>query len=164
MSPTVQMAMYASGVLLLLGSVVVVLVRLAAMEGRGTAGAMPSSWYGVIFSLPIAFKVLSMPQEAKQQREKRLQEYRASALPDAPPPVQLPPPPDAVSLSAMFGGFALTTPLVSSLLLVVVFGPAAIVCGVVALALGHLKGLIGIGLGIVSLIVWGLVFVYLFQG
>jgi hypothetical protein len=69
-----------------------------------------------------------------------------------------------VALSGWFGILSLTAPLVSLLLLVVVFGPAAVVCGVVALLQGHLKGLIGMALGVAGLIVWGLVFVCFLQG
>jgi hypothetical protein len=64
----------------------------------------------------------------------------------------------------MFGTLALTSPLVSALLLVILFGPAALVCGVVALFQGHLKGLVGMVLAILGLIVWGAVFLYFFQG
>jgi hypothetical protein len=48
--------------------------------------------------------------------------------------------------------------------MVVVFGPAAVVCGFAALSQGQLKGVIGIVLGVVSLIAWGLVFVYFVLG
>ena len=62
-----------------------------------------------------------------------------------------------VFLSTMFGFLSLIS-------VAVVFGPAAIVCGIVALSEGHLKGLIGMVLGVASLIVWGLVFDYFFLG
>jgi hypothetical protein len=48
------------------------------------------------------------------------------------------------------------------MLLVVLFGLSAVVCGGVALCQGHLKGLIGLGLGAAALTVWGALFVNLF--
>jgi hypothetical protein len=48
--------------------------------------------------------------------------------------------------------------------MVMLFGPAAVVCGIVALCQGHLKGLIGMVLGVVGLIVWEAVFFYILQG
>lgn len=163
MSSSVAVAMYASGVLLLLGGVMAVFIRLAQAHGPGVSGA-GFSWYGILFSVMMAFGVMRMPQQTQQLREKRLKEYQKSAPPGAPPPVELPRLPDTVSVSILFGTLSLISPLVSSLLLVLLFAPAAVVCGLVALTLGHFKGLIGVVLGIVSLIVWGLVFVYLFQG
>jgi hypothetical protein len=100
----------------------------------------------------------------RELREKRLKEYQASVGPDSPPPVELPRSPDVVVLSGLFGTLALVSPLVSSLLLVLLFGPLAIVFGVIALAQGHRKGLIGTVLGVVGLIVWELVFVFVFRG
>jgi hypothetical protein len=109
-------------------------------------------------------QVLSMPNRTRQLREKRLREYLASAPPGAPPPVEIPGPPDTVSLSVLFGILSVAAPLVSSLLVVVVFGPAAVVCGLAAIAQGRLKGLIGLALGVVSLTVCGLIFFLLLQG
>jgi hypothetical protein len=162
MSSTVRAAMYASGALLILGGAVAVLVRLAEVQVPGGRGATSFPLYVVLFSVLLGYRVLSAPQQTQQLREKRLNEHQASAPPGAPPPVELPRLPDMVSLSMIFGALALTSPLVSLLLLVVVFGPAAVVCGVVALAQGHLKGLIGMALGVVGLIVWGLVFIHFF--
>jgi hypothetical protein len=165
MSLTIQVAMYAIGVVFILSGVLAGLVRLSLMLGPGgMMAAGSSSCYSVIFSMMTGFGILVMPQRERQQREERLKAYQASAPPDAPPPVELPPPADTVFLCIMLGGLALIAPLASSLLTVAVFGPAAIVCGVIALSLGHLKGLIGMVLGVISLIVWGLVVVYIFPG
>ena len=166
MSSTVQTAMYVSGVVFLLGGVLMGLVWLAAMQGAMRGGSPSVSPLGVFFSLLMGANLLRMPQQMQQRREKRLKEYQvlASVSPGATPPVEIPRPPDAVFLSTLFGTLSLLSPLISSLLMVVLFGPAAVVCGIVALAQGHLKGLIGLLLGVVSTIVWGLVFVYFFQG
>jgi hypothetical protein len=164
MSNTVQTAMYVSGGVFLLAGALMGLVSLAGMQGPMRGGSPSVSLYGVVFSLLMGVNLLRTPQRIQQQREKRLKEYQASAPPGAPPPVEKPRPPDAVFLSTLFGTLSMLAPLISSLLMVAVFGPAAVVCGMVALSQGHLKGLIGIGLGVVSLIVWGLVFVYFFQG
>jgi predicted RNA-binding Zn-ribbon protein involved in translation (DUF1610 family) len=160
LSQTVQTAMYLSGVLCLLGCVVSGLVWLAGVQGRMKSGSLSAPLYGVIFQAMIGLSMLRMPDRIQQLREKRLAEYRASASPGAPPPVETPRPPDAVFLGTIFGILS----LFSAGAVAVLFGPAAIVCGLVALAHGRLKGLIGFGLGVVSLIVWGLVFVYFFQG
>jgi hypothetical protein len=164
LSGTVQAAMYVSGVLLILAAVLLTLIRLSATEGPGGRFSPSPSLTPALFSVMCGFMILSTPQRNRQEREKRLKDYHAFAPPGAPPPVEMPRPADMVALSGMFGALSLASPLVSSLLLVVVFGPAAVVCGVVALAQGHLKGLIGMGLGIVSLIVWGLVFIFVFKG
>jgi hypothetical protein len=49
-------------------------------------------------------------------------------------------------------------------LISVVFGPAAVVCGIVALSRGHFKGLIGMVLGVGTLIGWGLALGHFLQG
>jgi hypothetical protein len=164
MSITARTGMYVSGVLLILGGIGPLLVRLADVPAPGGIGAPSFPLYVVFFSIAAGWKVLSWPHQTKELREKRLKEHQASALPDAPPPVELPQPPDMVFLSLMFGLLALLSPLFSSLLLAVAFGPLAIVCGVVALCQGHFKGLIGMVLGVAGLFVWGAVFFYFFQG
>jgi len=158
---TMRAAMYASGVVLILGGVLVVVLQLAATQEPG--GLRPTFPYGVIFSFLVGFGAFRMPHQIQQQREKRLQDYKASAPPDAPPPVEISQPPEAVSISILFGTLSLVAPLVSALLTVVVFGPAALVSGGVAVMQGHAKGLIGILLGAAGLIVWGLVFFFFVQ-
>jgi hypothetical protein len=150
--------MYASGLVLILGGILAALIQFSAMPGPGEIGFVRYPLYGLFFSVIIGVFFLRLPQQGREFREKRLQEYRAAAPPDAPLPVEIPAPPDTVSMSLLFGVLALVAPLASSLLTVMVFGPAAVVCGVVALSLGHLKGLIGMVLGIVGLILWGLLF------
>jgi hypothetical protein len=179
LSSTVQTAMYASGVALIGAGVQLAVLWLAAMQGPGRmSGATYPLYgvffsvmacatyplYGVFFSVMAGIRVLRMPQQAQQFREKRLKEYHASAPPGAPPAVEMPRVPDMVFLSGLFGTLALAAPLFSSLLMVVLFGPAGVVCGVVALSQGHLKGLIGLVLAVVGLIVWGLLLVCFFQG
>jgi hypothetical protein len=164
MSGAVKAAMYVSGVVLIVGGVLTLVVGLAAMQGPSPPRYLSSALYGVVFSAIMGFKLLSMPQQTQQLREKRLHQYQESAPPGAPPPVEIPAPPDLVSLSILSGAQALAAPLISSLLTVVVFGPTAVLCGMVALAQGHPKGLIGVGLGAAGLAVWGLVFYFLFRG
>jgi hypothetical protein len=150
--------MYISGALLILGGILAILVRLADVRVPGGIGASSFPLWSVLFSVLLGYRLISIPQQTDQLREKRLKQYQASALPDTPPPVEIPRSPDMVFLSVMFGTLALTSPLVSVLLLVILFGPAAVVCGVIALGQGHLKGLVGIVLGLLGLIVWGAVF------
>jgi hypothetical protein len=163
LSSTVQAALYVSGALQILGVILpLVLARLIDMPAPGGRGLSSLPLWSIFISLLVGYRMLSAPWQTQQLREKRLKEYRTSAPPDTPPPVEIPRPPDMVFLSVLFGLQALTSPLVASLLLVVLFGPPAVVCGVVALCQGHLKGLIGMGLGAAGLTVWGALFFYLF--
>jgi hypothetical protein len=163
MSITVQVALYVSGALLILGGILpLVLARLMDMPAPGGSAFSSSPLLSIFFSLLVGCRMLNAPRQLQQLREKRWKEYQTSAPPDTPPPVEIPQLPDMAVLSVIFGSLALTSPLVASLLLVVLFGPPAVVCGVVALCQGHLKGLLGMGLGAAGLIVWGALFVYLF--
>jgi hypothetical protein len=159
--------MYVSGALLLLASALSGLLWLAAMPGPG-GGWCPSFPLAGLVVFYVGVQILFGPMRRQLLREKRLIEYKVFASPDRPPPVEIPRPPDMVFLSAWFGAhslaLSLVLPLVASLLFVMVFGAAAVVCGVIALSQAHLRGLIGMGLGVVSVIVWGLVFVYFLQG
>ena len=134
------------------------LVRLSEMQGPGGWRVVEIALRSIVISVVVGSGALSLPHQMRKQREESLKEYQASAPPGAPPPVEMPPPADMVFLCIMLGGTALIAPLFSSLLTVVVFGPAAVVCGIVALAQGHLKGLVGMVLGIVGMIVWGMLF------
>jgi hypothetical protein len=188
-SSTVRTAAYVSGAVLMLGGVLAWLhstVAIPALGGRGFASflflldrafpmdvAIPAlggrgfssfSMLGLFLSLIAGFTILRTPGRVQELREKLFKEYQASAPLGAPPPVELPRDPDMVVLSVIVGLFSLGFPLVAPLLMGVLFGPAAVVWGVVALSQGHFKGLIGLVLGVVSLIVWGSVFVYFFQG
>jgi hypothetical protein len=157
LSGTVQTAMYASGGVLLSFGVLSGLLWLGDAPGASRGGFPRVPIYAVWYSLLVGVGLLSMPRQIQQQRDKRMKEHKASAPRGAPPPAELPRPPDSVFLSTMFGVLAMFS-------VAVVFGPAAIVCGIVAVTEGHLKGLIGTTLGLVGLIVWGLVFVYFLQG
>jgi hypothetical protein len=147
--------MYASGVVCLLGGVLSGLVWLTERLGPLRTGA-PSVPYGVLLSLVIGFRVLGWPERIQRLRDKGLEEYQATAPSGAPPPVEAPRLPDVVILSTWFG-------ILSLFSVAPVFGPAALVCGIVAVCRGYLKGLIGMALGAAGMIVWGLVFIYLFQ-
>jgi hypothetical protein len=156
MSITEQTASYLSGGLLILGSILDAAVQLADVHGLGRSGM-----YRIFFSVLAASAALKMPRQLREQREERLSEYYASALPGTPPPVELPRA-EMEFLSVLFGIDALISPLISSLLLVILFAPAALVCGVVALCQGHRKALWGMVLALTALIVWGAVFRYCF--
>jgi hypothetical protein len=162
-SSTLRTAVQFSGVAVILGGVLAALIQLGSTAGPAGLGGGSFRLYGVIFSVMAGISMLRMPQQTQEVRDKRLKEYQASAGPDSPPPVELPRSPDVVVLSGLFGTLALVSPLVSSLFLALAFGLLAIVFGAVALAQGHYKGLIGTILGVVGLIVWGLVFVFVFM-
>jgi len=165
LSTALQAGMYAVGVVFILSGALAGLLGLAAMQGP--AGMRPAGiapLYGVVFTVIWGFSILNMPQRMRQAREGRLKAYQESAPPGGPPPVELPRPADMVVLCILLGAMALVAPLGSSLLTEVVFGPAAVVCGAVAVAQGHLRGLIGLALGLVSLIVWAWVFGYFILG
>jgi hypothetical protein len=162
-SSMVRTAAYVSGAVLILGGVLASLLSMATIPVMGGRGFTSCSMLTLFLSLMLGFKILSTPGRVQELREKLFKEYQASAPLGAPPLVELSPPPEMESLSLLFGILSLVSPLFSSLLMTVLFGPAAVVCGVLALAQGHLKGLIGLVLGVVSLIVWGLVFVYFFK-
>jgi uncharacterized protein (DUF983 family) len=164
MSNADKTAMYVSGVVLILGGVLGLVLALAAMQESAPTHFSSTPLFGVFISIIAGFGLLRTPQRMQEQREKRLKEYQASGPADAPAPVEIPAPPSMVSMSLLFGILSLVAPLVSSLLVVVVFGPAAVVCGLAATAQGHLKGLIGLGLGAAGLAVWGSLFYFLFQG
>ena len=157
MSSTAQTAMYVSGVVCLLAGVLSGLVWLAGMQGRLQGGSLSAPLYGIILQVMIGFSLLRGPERMQQLREKRLEDYQTSTPPGTPPPVEIPRPPDVVFMSTMFGYLSLVS-------VAPVFGLAALCCGIVALTQGHLKGLIGMALGVVGLVIWGLVFVYFFQG
>src|SRR5262249_8253341 len=137
---------------------------LGSTAGPAGLGGGSFRLYGVIFSVMAGISMLGTPRQTQELREKRLKEYQASAGPDAPPPGQPPPAPGVGGLSGPVGALALVSPLVSSLLLALAFGPLAVVFGAIALAQGHRKGLIGTILGVVGLVVWGLVFGFVFMG
>ena len=163
-SSTLRTAVQFSGVAVILGGVLAALIQLGLTAGPAGLGGGSFRLYGVIFSVMAGISMLRMPQQTQELREKRLKAYEASAGPDAPPPVELPRSPDVVVLSGLYGTLALVSPLVSTLFLALAFGLLAIVFGAFALAQGHYKGLIGTALGVVGLIVWGLVFVFVFMG
>src|SRR5262245_44049345 len=106
MSRVVQAAMSASGVLWIVGGVAALLVWLAAAPVPEGSGFAFSPQYGIIISVALGFNLLRVPQQSAQVRDKRVSEYRASAPPDAPPPVELPRAPDMVVLSIWFGTMA----------------------------------------------------------
>lgn len=162
-SGAVQAAMFTSGLVVILGGILAVVLQLAAMPEEGLPRTTSFQWYGVIFSFVAGFGMIRTPNKLQQQREKRWQDYKAAAPPNSPPPVEISRQPDAVFISILFGAMSLAAPLVSALLTVVVFGPAAIVCGAVALLQGHVKGLIGFLLGAAGLIIWGLAFFFIIQ-
>ena len=90
MSNTAKTAMYASGVVLILGGVLALVVGFAAMQepSPGRFSSMPL--FGVFISVMSGFNCCAMPQRMQQLREKRLKEYQASAPSGAPPPVEIP--------------------------------------------------------------------------
>jgi hypothetical protein len=103
----------------------------------------------------IGVSLLSMPDKLNKQRAKLL-DKRAAAFEKGDPTyfIEKPSDPDLVRMSLLFGILTLVT-------VPILFGPAAVVTGIIALNQGHWKALIGVVLGVVGFAVWGVVFYYL---
>jgi hypothetical protein len=143
LSPAVETALYVSGALCLLGTALGIWFVLSA--GDAVPGYAPGLPMGPFYQVLIGLGLLMMPGRQRQVREGLLRAYRAAAGADAPPPPERPRLPDAVFLGVLFG-------MISLFSLPFLFGPAAVVSSTVALTRGHLKGLIGLALGLAGLV------------
>jgi hypothetical protein len=120
------------------------------------AGISAGGFCGAVY-LPgmIGVGLLSMPGALNKQRAKLL-DKRAAAFAKGDPTyfIEKPSDPDPVRMSLLFGLLALVT-------VPILFGPAAVVTGIIALDQGHPKAWFGVVMGVVGLAVWG-VLVYFF--
>jgi hypothetical protein len=147
-SSNVALAMRISGIVCLGAAAIGAFAVLGGLSVGGFWGAA---------YLPglIGVSLLSMPGTLNKQRAKLL-DKRAAAFEKGDPTyfIEKPSDPDPVRMSLLFGFLALVT-------VPILFGPAAVVTGAIALNQGHWKALIGVVLGVVGLAVWGVLFYFL---
>jgi hypothetical protein len=107
------------------------------------------AFYNLYLPLCIGFGLFGMPTGMSKQRTKLL-EKRAAAREtgDATVYVERPAVPDLAFMSGLFGVLALFA-------VPIVFGPAAVITGILAATLGHWKALIGAVLGVLGIAIWG---------
>jgi hypothetical protein len=149
-SNNVALAMRLSGVVCL-GTAAVGVIALMGGLVSGLSGIQCS----VIMPIMFGAGLLAMPGRVNEQRAKLL-DKRAADLEKGDPTiyVEKPPDPDLVRISLLFGILAIV-------MVPMLFGPLAVVTGVVALVQGHRKAMIGAVLGVLGLAVWGALFYFL---
>jgi hypothetical protein len=114
-----------------------------------------SSIYGAaLFSALIGGLLLNRPSTLHEQRAILLKK-REVALEKGDPTVhvEVSSDPDIVQMSLLFGFLALFT-------VPIIFGPAAVVTGIIAANQGHRTALLGIVIGVHGLAVWGTLLCY----
>ncbi|HEY7314403.1 MAG TPA: hypothetical protein VH643_33960 [Gemmataceae bacterium] len=154
LSRSAEIVMVVSGVLCLLNAATTFLVSLAAAGGSLHSLSLDTTFL-VSFQAGLGGAMLTMPSRLRQGREELLAKPRASSEMDDPGQVEVrPPPSDLVVISILWGGLSIISwPML--------FAPAAIVCGILAAAKGHLKGLIGVVLGLFGLAGFALLIIFL---
>jgi hypothetical protein len=111
--------------------------------------------WAVVFPVMFGCRLFGMLTSVEQTRTKLLAERQAALeAGDATVYVEKPPQPDLVMMGLLFG-------ILSLFSVAFLFGPAAIVTGVLGCARGHWKALIGAALGVLGLAVWGWLAFYL---
>ena len=154
LSRSVEIVMYVSGVLCLLNAATTFLESLSA-TGGSRHGLSLGTTFIVSFQAGLGGCMLTMPGRLRQGREELLAKRRASSEQDDPGQIEVrPPPSDLVVISILWGALSIIS-------WPVLFAPAGIVCGILAAAKGHLKGLIGVILGLVGLAGFVLLMIYL---
>jgi hypothetical protein len=104
----------------------------------------------------VAIVVFFLPGNLKKQRTALLAERDAAPAEAKSEYEEATAPPDLVFIGVMTG-------VLSLFAVPVVFGPAAIICGVMAMGQGHPKGLVAIALGIIGIVFWVPVFSWIFR-
>jgi hypothetical protein len=106
-----------------------------------TSEGLRSNFWELLLPLIIGAHLLGMPSSRKAERAKLLKERDAAAKKgDAMLYVEHPADPAMVTMSLWLGSIAFVT-------IPLLFGPAAIATGLVAVARGHWKGLYGLVVG-----------------
>jgi len=151
-SPTVLQARTICGIVCVLGGVLCLFALLAV---SASAGRMDLRLLGVT-AIHFTNGILMFSTSPLERiREKRLAERDAAPPEKKEEYVEIPP---RISDIAQI---SLLTGILSWVSVPVVFGPAAVVSGVMAVSRGHRSGLIGIILGLVGLVGWAVVFTML---
>jgi hypothetical protein len=147
-SDNLALAMRVSG-LVCLGTAAV--SAFAVLSGLAVGG-----FWGVVY-LPgmIGVGLLSMPGTLNNKRAKLL-DQRADAAEKGELTcfIEKASDPDPVRMSLLFGLLAVVT-------FPILFGPAAVVTGIIALNQGHGRALFGVVMGVVGLAVWSVLVYYL---
>jgi hypothetical protein len=140
------------GIVCILGGVLCLFALLAL---SASAGRMDRSLLGATaIQLTTGFMLLST-SPVERIREKRLAERAAAPAEKKGEYVEVPPRiADIAQISQLTG-------LLSFVAVPVVFGPAAVITGVMAVSRGHRSGLIGMILGLVGMVGWAVVFTML---
>lgn len=154
LSRSVEVVMYVSGILCLLSAATIFLGSLSA-AGGSLHGLSLGTTFIMSFQVGLGGCLLTMPGRLHQGREELLAKQRASSEMDDPARIEVrPPPPDLVLISILCGGLSIIS-------WPILFAPAGIVCGILAVAKGHFKGLIGVVLGLVGLAGFVFLMIYL---
>jgi len=151
-SPTTMQARKICGIVCILGGVLCLFALLAVV---GSAGRMDVSLLGAAASHMTFAVMLFSTSPVAQIREKRLAERDAAPAEEKEEYVEVPP------RIADIAQISLLTGILSFVAVPVVFGPAAIVSGGMAVSQGHRSGLIGMILGLVGVVGWAVVFTML---
>jgi hypothetical protein len=148
LSGAVRIAAHLCGVICLLGACWSVWVLTDPKVGVSCVGVQ------VTMQIVVAIVVFALPTNLEKQRTQLLAEREAAPAEGKLEYEEAPAPPDLVFIGVMTG-------ILSLWAVPVVFGPVAIICGLIATALGHLKGLVAIALGIFSGGIWLAIFWWL---
>jgi hypothetical protein len=151
-SPTMMQARMICGIVCVLGGVLCLLALLVVSASAGRMDLRLLAAMAIHFTNGV---MLFSTSPVAQLREKRLAERAAAPAEKKEEYVEVPP---RISDIAQI---SLLTGILSWVSVPVVFGPAAIVSGVLAVSRGHLSGLVGMILGLVGVVGWAVVFTML---
>src|SRR5262245_59418208 len=137
LSRAVEVTCYVCAAIAALGVVLAVISCVEGVSG-GMRGGLFDVRFGVLLQGSAAWMLFTLPGQVRQRRAELL--ARRAAGEGSVTFVEGKAWPDSVTLSAMFG-------LLSLVSFTALFAPAATVAGLVAVARGHLAGLIGLVMG-----------------
>src|SRR5262249_47457746 len=107
----------------------------------------------VVAHVMVCITLFRLPGVVDAARARLIAEREAAGPEERENYEEAQPDPDLVAISILTGGLSI-------FFVPVLFAPAAIVTGVMAASSGHLKGLIGVLLGVLGLGVWIALLVY----
>jgi hypothetical protein len=151
-TPTMMQARKVCGIVCVLGGVLCLFAFLAVSASAGHMDLRLLAATAIHFTNGI---MLFSTSPVAQLREKRLAERAAAPAEKKEEYIEVPP------RIADIAQISLLTGILSFVAVPVVFGPAAVVSGVMAVSEGHRSGLIGLILGLVGVVGWAVVFTML---